>query len=145
MTGARTGIGISSLVTSAKKDRITLDPNPVRQAHGVFVRNGFSDKLVLLAEADALFTTDHDPGYVGLAQFDFEATQGLHFMLTGEVLDKGYDKLVGGGRSLGNGKLELGGWGSVDWYFLPHCDFRADLFSRQNDEVTVLGQLHVFL
>ena len=145
LTSPRTAIGISSLVTSAQKDRITLDPKVLRQAHGAFIRNAFSDNVVLLAEADGLITTDHDPGYVGFAQLDFEATQGLHLMATGEVLDKGYDRLVGGARALGNGQLQLGAWGSVDWFCLPHVEVRADLFSRQGDEVTVLGQLHVFL
>ena len=145
LTGQRTALGLSSLVTTAKKDRITLDPKALRQAHGAFIRTAFSDSVVLLAEADGLFTTDHDAGYVGLAQLDFEVTQGLHLMATGELLDKGYDKLVGGPRTPGNGQLQTGAWGTVDWFCLPHVEIRADVFSRQSDELTVLGQLHVFL
>jgi len=145
LTGQRTALGISSLVTTAKKDRITLDPKAVRQVHGAFIRTAFSDSVVLLAEADGLFTTDHDAGYVGLAQLDFEVTQGLHLMATGELLDKGYDKIVGGPRTPGNGQLQTGAWGTVDWFCLPHVEIRADVFSRQADELTVLGQLHVFL
>ena len=145
LTSPRTAVGISSLVTAAQKDRITLDPKPIRQSHGVFVRNAFSDSVVLLAEADGLITTDHEAGYVGFGQIDYEATQGLHLIATGEVLDKGYDKRIGGARTLGNGNLKLGAWGSVDWFCLPHVEVRADVFSRQGDEVTVLGQLHVFL
>ncbi len=145
LTSSHTGVGISSLVTSAKKDRITLDPDVLRQVHGAFIRSAFTDDIVLLAEADGLITSDHDPGYVGFAQLDWEVTQGLHLMATGELQDKGYDKLVGGPRTVGNGQLQLGGWGSVDWFCLPHVEVRADVFSRQDDELTILGQLHVFL
>ena len=145
LTGERTAMGVSSLVTSAKKDRITLDPNPLRQVHGAYVRAAFSDDVVLLAEADGIFTSDHDAGYVGFAQLDYEITRGLHLMGTGEVLDRGYDKLVGGARTVGNGQMQLGAWGTVDWFCLPHVEVRTDVFSRQNDELTILGQLHVFL
>ena len=145
LTGERTAVGVSSLVTSAKKDRITLDPNALRQAHGAYIRAAFTDDVVLLAEADGLITTDHDPGYVGFAQIDWEVTRGLHLMGTAEIQDRGYDKLVGGPRTNGNGQQQLGGWGSVDWFCLPHVEVRADVFSRQNDELTILGQLHVFL
>jgi hypothetical protein len=145
LTGERTAVGISSLVTTAKKDRITLDPKVLRQAHGAYIRAAFTDDIVLLAEADGLITSDHDPGYVGFAQLDWEVTRGLHLVGTAEIQDRGYDKLVGGPRTNGNGQQQLGAWGTVDWYCLPHVEVRADVFSRQNDELTILGQLHVFL
>ena len=145
LTSSRTALGVSSLVTSATADRITLDPKVIRQAHGIFMRSAFTDQVTLLAEADGLFRTDHETGYVGFAQLDYEVTQGLHLMGTGEVLDQGYDKVVGGARILGTGQPQLGAWGTVDWFCLPHVEFRVDLFSRQNDQTTVLGQLHVFL
>jgi hypothetical protein len=145
MTGTRTAFGISSLVTSAKEDRVSLHSDVVRQAHGAFVRTAFTDSVTLLAEADGLLTTSRETGYVGFAQLDYEVTQGLHLMGTGEVLDQGYDKLVGGDRILGAGQPQLGAWGTVDWFCLPHVEVRVDLFSRQNDETTLLGQLHVFL
>lgn len=145
LTGSRTALGISSLVTAAKEDRVTLDSNVTRQAHGVFLRSAFSDKTTLLAEADVLLRTDHETGYVGMAQLDYEVTQGLHLMATGEVLDQGYDSVVGGDRILGSGQPQLGAWGTIDWFCLPHVETRIDLFSRQNDQTTVLGQLHVFL
>jgi len=99
----------------------------------------------LLAEADALLTTQREPGYVGFAQLDYEITQGLHLMGTGEILDQGYDKISAGDRILGNGQPQLGAWGTIDWFCLPHVEVRLDLFSRQNDQTTVLGQFHVFL
>jgi len=145
LVGERTAVGISSMVTKAKQDRITLHQDPLRQAHGAFVRSALTDELVLLAEADALITSDHDPGYVGFLQADYELIRGLHLMATGEVLNGGYDKLVGGDKTKGNGKPKFGVWGTVDWFFLPHCEFRADAYSRQEDDFTVLGQLHVFL
>jgi hypothetical protein len=145
LVGERTSLGVSSMVTKAKKDRITLEPDPLRQAHGAFVRSALIDDLVVLAEADALFTSDHDAGYVGFAQVDYELIRGLHLMATGEVLNRGYDRLVGGEKKLGNGKPQFGVWGTVDWFFLPHCEFRADAYSRQEDDFTILGQLHVFL
>jgi len=145
LVGERTAVGISSMITKAKKDRITLEPNPLRQVHGAFVRSALTDELVLLAEADAIITSDHDPGYVGFAQADYELIRGLHLMATGEVLNGGYDKLVGGEKTKGNGKPKFGVWGTVDWFFLPHCELRADAYSRQEDDFTVLGQLHVFL
>jgi hypothetical protein len=145
LVGERTGLGVSSMVTKAVKDRITLEPDPLRQAHGAYVRSAPLEELVLLAEADALITSDHDPGYVGFAQADFEIIRGLHLMATGEIQDRGYDKLVGGPKTKGNGQAQLGVWGTVDWFFLPHCEFRADAYSRQQDDFTILGQLHVFL
>ncbi|MEI9938146.1 MAG: hypothetical protein WDO69_13080 [Pseudomonadota bacterium] len=145
LVGERTGVGISSMVTKAEKDRITLEPDPLRQAHGAYVRSALTDQLVLLAEADALFTSDHDAGYVGFAQLDYELIRGLHLMATGEVLNRGYDQLIGGPKTKGNGQPMFGGWGSVDWFFLPHCEFRADAYKRQQDDFTILGQLHVFL
>jgi hypothetical protein len=145
MVGERTALGVSSMVTKAKKDRITFEADPLRQAHGAFIRSALTEDLVLLAEADALLTSDHDAGYVGFAQADYEITRGLHLMATGEVQDRGYDQLIGGEKKKGNGQPQFGVWGSVDWFFLPHCEIRADAYSRQNDEFTVLGQLHVFL
>jgi len=100
---------------------------------------------VLMAEADMLVRTNHELGYVGFAQLDLEAIQGLHFMVTGEAHDEGYDTLKAGDRIVGGGKPQLGAWGSIDWFCFSHVEVRADVFSRQGDEITALGQLHVFL
>ncbi|HYP75450.1 MAG TPA: hypothetical protein VER12_05840 [Polyangiaceae bacterium] len=145
LVGERTAVGVSSMVTKASKDRITLEPNPLRQAHGAYVRSALTDELVLLAEADALLTSDHDTGYVGFAQADFEIIRGLHLMATGEVQDRGYDRLIGGPKTKSNGQPQFGVWGSVDWFFLPHCELRTDVYSRQQDQFTILAQVHVFL
>ncbi len=145
LTSPRTAVGISSLVTSAKEDRISLNANVIRQAHGIMLRTAFTDSITLLAEADALITSNREAGYVGFAQGDYEITQGLHLMATGEILDQGFDELARGPRVFGNGQPQLGLWGTVDWFCLPHVELRADIFSRQSDDTTVLGQVHVFL
>jgi hypothetical protein len=145
MVSSRTALGVSSLVTHAGEDRITLEPSVTRQSHGVLVRGAFSDKTVILAEADMLASTNHELGYVAFAQLDFEAIQGLHFMVTGEALDQGYDSLRGGARVVGQGQPALGGWGTIDWFCFSHVEVRADVYSRQGDSITALGQLHVFL
>jgi hypothetical protein len=141
----RSAVGVSSMVTTAKKDRITLAPDTLRQAHGAYLRSTLTEELVLLAEADVLFTSKHDAGYVGFVQADYEIVRGLHLMATGEVVDRGYDKVVGGPKTIGNGKPQFGVWGSVDWFCLPHVEIRADAYSRQQEDFTILGQLHVFL
>jgi hypothetical protein len=145
MVSPHAALGVSSLVTHAKQDAISLDVNSTRQAHGLMVRAAFSEKTVLLAETDMLIRTNHELGYVGFAQLDLEATQGLHFMLTGEAHDEGYDTLRKGDRLVGGGKPQLGGWATIDWFCFSHVEVRVDVFSRQSDDLTALGQLHVFL
>ena len=66
-------------------------------------------------------------------------------MLTGEAHDEGYDTLKKGDRIVGEGKPQLGGWATIDWFCFSHIEVRADVFSRQGDSITALGQLHVFL
>jgi len=145
MVTPQTALGVSSLVTRAKQDRISLEVNSTRQAHGLMVRTAASEKTTVLAEADMLVRTYHELGYVAFTQLDLEAIQGLHFMVTGEAHDEGYDTLRGGDRVVGGGKPQLGVWGTIDWFCFSHVEVRADVFSRQGDSITALGQLHVFL
>jgi hypothetical protein len=145
MVTPQTALGVSSLVTHADQDRISLDLKTTRQAHGLMVRSAASEKTAILTEADMLVRTNHEVGYVAFAQVDVEAIQGLHFMVTGEAHDEGYDKLKGGDRVVGGGKPQFGVWGSIDWFCFSHVEFRTDVFSRQGDNITALGQLHVFL
>ena len=71
------GVGLSSLVTRAERDRfVTSDGAFVRQAHGLTARYSPVKPLVLLAEADALLSSETDLGYVGLLQVDYELVQG---------------------------------------------------------------------
>lgn len=146
LVASRTALGVSSEVTYAKRDRVIAEPGAMlRQAHGAFVRSALGDDTVLLAEADFLNRSFADAGYVGFAQVDFEAVQGLHFMGTGEILDNGFDKRQSKDPKPGNGAPQLGGWGSIDWFFLPHVEFRFDTVIRQSSNVTLLAQLHAFL
>jgi hypothetical protein len=145
MVSERTALGVSSLTTHAEEDRITLEPKVTRTVDGLFARAAFSDIVTLLVEGDMLASSHHEVGYVGFAQLDVEVTQGLHLMGTGEALDQGYDTLRGGDRVVGSGQPQLGVWGSVDWFCWSHVELRADVYSRQADQITALGQLHVFL
>jgi hypothetical protein len=109
-----------------------------------------SKPFVLLAEGDVLHLSRHTVGYTGLAQLDWEVTQGLHLMPAAEVLDAGQRTLAPGpGLAViekvpGAGKPRLGGWLSADWFFLPHLEARVDAILRQNGGAAML-QLHAYL
>jgi hypothetical protein len=148
MTSSRAAVGISSLVTKASVDRVFLEPDVMRMAHGAFLRGALGDHIALLVEANLLKRSTAELGYVGLLQLDVEPTQGLHLIGTGEVLDNGYPE--GGGptqsvRVESAGKPKLGGWLSAQWYFYTHFDVRVDLITRQTEETSILGQLHLYL
>lgn len=129
-------VGLSSLFTVAKADRITnLREDTQRGAHGIFARLAPMKELAFLVEGDALTRTGREFGYTGFAQADLEAVQGLHLMLTGEVLNEGLEGV----------DQRFGGWFSVNWFFLPHVDMRVDAVLRQNDDLQILSQLHAYL
>ena len=104
------------------------------------------EQLAVLFEADVLFRTNTDAGYVGFLQADYEPIQGLHLMLTGELLDEGLstesDAVPIGP---GNGEPRFGGWASIDWFFFRQFEARVDFIQRQNDPFTILGQVHFYL
>jgi len=142
------GVGVSSLVTVSKVDRLTLvEENTTRQVHGVFARLAPLQEVVVLLEGDAMLRSRATLGYVGFLQGDFEFVQGLHFLLTGEVLDQGRpsENFNVSLETPGNGKPKWGGWVSVDWFFLPHMELRLDGISRQTEPFTLLAQLHAYL
>lgn len=136
------GLGISSEVLHAKEDRI-FGGERTRQAHGVMARYSPIFPLVFLAEADVLLRTDADVGYVGFLQTDYEAIQGLHFMATGEIQDQGADKTQTT-TVPGSGEPQLGGWLTVNWFFFSHWNARVDLVARQQEPITLQGQLHFY-
>jgi hypothetical protein len=150
MVAARAAVGVSSLYTFAKRDRTPpFESNVARGVHGAFSRITVVDPLVLLLEADLITDSSKSLGYTGFAQADFEIVQGLHAMLTGEMLDAGYPRasqtLKGDeDRVEGAGKLALGGWVTAQWFFLPHMDVRIDGIIRPSEK-TVFGQFHLFL
>ena len=146
MASSRTAVGVSSLYTLAASDRLSLETNVARGAHGPFLRATVFDPFIVLAEMDLLTDSTRDLGYTGFLQGDVEIVQGLHAMLTGEVLDQGYlrsSAAQGQGRAIGAGKPTFGTWISAAWFFLPHLDLRVDAIIRS--EFQLLTQFHAFL
>lgn len=150
------GAGLSSLVTVAEADVVLVENLPTdRQAHGIFARYVPWPSLVCLLEADLLWRSRRDVGYVGMLQTDVELTRGLHWLTTGEVLDAGYrpDPTWAGGRTLpGNGQPRFAGWLGLDWFFWSHMDVRAEvrylqpvLSSAKQNSLEILTQFHAYL
>ena len=139
--------GASSMLTFAQTDRLLLKRNVTRQAHGIMGRAALADWLVVLGEADLLMTSGASTGYTGFVQFDTEIIQGLHFMVTGEVLNQGLfgTESPTNPKSPGSGEPRLGGWVSLDWFFYHQFEFRIDLVQRQEADTQLLGQLHFYL
>jgi hypothetical protein len=150
-TSSNATLGISSLYTLTATDRATnSNLKTAHQVHGAMARAGFGEKVALLAEADGIFTSRRDTGYVGFLQVDVEAIQGVHVMVTGEMLDQGYVKPAVGAttiapRTAGEGKPKVGGWLTVAWFIYSHFDVRFDAIKRTAEDVSLLGQLHVYL
>ncbi|HEX5100535.1 MAG TPA: hypothetical protein VFV94_13595 [Polyangiaceae bacterium] len=147
MAGSRAAFGVSSFYTYAKRDRVTLESNIARGAHGVFTRLALADPLALLAEADIMTDSTRSLGFVGFVQADYEVVQGLHGLVTFEWLDQGYAKsaqMQNTPRTKGAGQMEVAPWFSADWFFMPHMDVRADFIVRP-DNFEILGQFHAFL
>jgi hypothetical protein len=135
------GLGVSSLVTIAGRN-ISFPQVPMtRHAHGGFIRYAPSKLFVLLAELDLLaYAPSGSPQLGGTAtmlQVDFEPTQGLHLMATGESWSEP------GGRGAATGL-----WGSAAWFLAPHFDIRLDAIRQNFPTVaitTMLAQIHAFL
>jgi len=141
----KVAVGASSLITHANLDINSALPT-WRQAHGLFGRFALTPALVLMGEANVLSTSNPPAntalGMSAYVQLDLEAVQGLHFLLTGEMKDEKF-------KTLG---VSAGGWASVWWFFLPHCDLRIDGIFRNEDLGAgrssvgmILGQLHLYL
>jgi hypothetical protein len=144
-------IGVSSLFTRATRD-IIYGVTDYRYANGPFFRYSPVQELVFLTEFDSNYQSltwnGHRGGYAGFTQVDYEPTQGLHVMLTGEVMNSGQaDEPMSGDL-----------WFSGVWFFLPHMDLRVDSIytsagipgsvgvpSTHQSSTTWLAQFHVFL
>lgn len=145
LVAPKLGVGISSLITHAKEDRLTTGSSNTRQAHGVTARYSPVRPLTFLLEADYLLSTQRRPGYVGMLQADLEFAQGFHAMVTGEVLDAGKPTIAPGIEpAKGAGKAKLGAWITFNWFFYTHFDARIDLLVREEEQVTLLSQLHYY-
>jgi len=137
--------GISSKVTYARLDRITNEEETVRQAHGMTMRWGPAEEFSILAEMDVLFRSNATAGYVGFTQADYEPWGGLHFLLTGEVVDNGRTNDDPEDVAPGRGNPKFGGWVGVDWFFYKQFELRVDAVFRQTEGPTIMGQLHMYL
>jgi hypothetical protein len=139
-------VGASGLLTRAEDDRLTRERSAIRYAHGLNARLGLSSKLSVLAEADVIKEKGRGLGYVGFVQPDYEPIQGVHLMLTGEVLNPGQLQLDDEGAQAAADSVttRYGVWGSVMWYFATHFDLRVDVVSRQEAALALQTQLHFY-
>ena len=150
---------MSSTVTYQQKDPLTVRDNItsyqraiLRQAHGLTARYAPFQELVILAEADLMKKRGSGLGYVGFGTADFEPFKGVHFALTGEVLNRGKPdpEDLGAGveysaEGPGRGETRLGVWGTINWFLLPHLDLRVDVVSRGSRATMLQSQLHFYL
>ena len=144
--GSRLALGVSSLVTH-RQLHPTFLKETWRQAHGIHARYATPwEPLVLLSEWDYTITSARDQlwrkGVVGYAQADLEASQGVHFLLTGEAHDVG----------VRGPPVSWGVWLSYAWFPLPHADLRIDgIYQSLGSDFgrvpayTLLLQGHVYL
>jgi hypothetical protein len=149
IAGTNFAAGVSSKVTYAKLDRVTFERKALRQAHGIMMRYAPFHSFSILSEADVLFRSNANAGYVGFVQADYEPLQGLHFLLTGEILDQGMATQAldepTPTAAPGVGEPRAGGWLSLDWFFYRQLEFRTDLLLRYDEPLTIMGQLHMYL
>ncbi len=149
IAGTSFAAGISSKATYARLDRQTFEEKSFQQAHGLTMRWAPFKRLSFLGEMDSLFRTNRNAGYVGFLQGDYEPIQGLHLIVTGEILDEGLPVVAAGEPTPvsepGLGLPKGGAWIGLDWFFYRQFEFRTDLVLRQNEPLTVLGQLHFYL
>lgn len=144
--GTRLALGASSLVTH-RQLHPTFLTEAWRQAHGVHARYATPwEPLVVLSEWDYTLTSARDQlhrkGFAGYAQADLEASQGVHFLLTGEAQNVGVH----------GPPPSWGLWLSYAWFVLPHTDLRIDTIYQSLGSdfgrvpvYTLLLQGHVYL
>lgn len=146
----RLGIGVSSLITHADADRFLVSVPLTRQAHGLTARYSPIVPLAILAEADVLLSDQTSAGYAGMLQADYEIVQGLHGMLTGEIVDYGKLNSIPGAApgtpppesAPGAGEPKLGGWISLAWFFFTHFDARIDFVVHKDEPARLYSQIH---
>jgi hypothetical protein len=135
-------LGLSSLYTRASIDRLTGFDDYGRQAHGVTARVVPLADVAVLAEVDVLKNTGQGLGHVSMLQVDYELIGGLHLMGTFEALDTG--SIEGLPDAPGSGEPRLGGWLTVNWFFVSHWDLRVDAVVRENEPFTLQSQAHFY-
>ncbi len=141
----RLAAGLSAQVMHA--DRDVQDASPTwRHAYGAFARYSPTVPWVISAEVDMLANTfrgkTNRTGITSFATADYEPWKGLHFMATGELAAPSFDT-----------GTNVGAWGGVAWFFLPHVDIRGDYVYRSLGSASgarvstnaLLAQLHFYL
>lgn len=149
-------IGASSMLTYARYDYLSGGPKTIRQVHGAFTRMAPAEPVVVLVEADAMLSTSDaygiqtkgtTGGFIATAQVDYEPTQGLHLIGTGEMMIQ--NGVVLSPTAQGVTVQSYAGWLSALWFFAPHADIRFDFvaYSQMSSSVGfyLLPQLHVYL
>lgn len=139
----RAAIGLSSLLTRANEDRFTQARGKLRHAQAVHGRLGLSQHWALWGEVDLLRDGGRGLGHAALLQVDYEPLRGLHFMVTGEMLDRG--DLSGAAPDASSASTRLGAWLSSLVYLYSHLELRLDIVYRQESALATQAQLHLFL
>jgi hypothetical protein len=145
LLGPTLAVGVSSLLTHSQVDALTRVKSSIRYADGVLLRWGASRKFSLLGEFDVLKDSDRHAGLTGFVQADYEVVQGLHLMLTGEVLDQGLLKQSGVLPLRGSGVPRYGAWVGINWFPIEHVELRVDGVMHQDDVFHGQAQLHLYL
>jgi hypothetical protein len=139
-------LGASSLITHREFDPRFLSKT-FRQAHGLMLRWATPyEPLVVLSEWNYVLESPKSArwrrGIVGHAQVNWQVTQGIHFLLTGEANSMGVEGTP----------LSYGTWLSYAWFFAPHADVRLDAVYQNfrsargdTDAFVFLAQVHVAL
>jgi hypothetical protein len=137
-------LGLNTLILQSAKSLLTgSQERTIRHAHGPTLRYVPLQELMLLAELDILKTSGFGMGYVGMLNADYEIFQGLHAGATFEAIDRGLPD--GLDEPLpGLGEMQWAAWGSVQWFFYTHWDFRMDALLRQDAATVVQGQVHFY-
>jgi hypothetical protein len=138
-------VGVSSLLTHSQADALTRVQNSIRYADGVLLRWGASEKVSVLGELDLLKEGGRHTGLTGVVQTDYEPWQGVHLMLTGEVLDQGLLEKPGVLPVRGSGAPRYGAWVGIAWYPIEHLELRVDGVMHQDDVFHGQAQLHLYL
>jgi hypothetical protein len=142
---SKLALGASSNIVHAEQD-LLLGTAAWRHAHGAFARWASPWKpLVVLAEGDYVLwsqRTRNSGGVAAMVQLDIEPIQGVHGMVTGELLNERF----------GATTSSYGVWASAAWFFAPHLDVRLDAIQQQmaaGDTTlgvrSLLAQFHAFL
>jgi hypothetical protein len=135
-------VGASSSIVHVDQD-LLLGSKAWRHAHGLFWRWSPWKPIVVMAEGDYLLFSQpkkNASGVAAMTQVDVEPIQGVHAILTGEMLNDGVER------------SSFGVWTSAQWFFAPHLDVRIDgIFQRLAAGNSTLGvtsllaQIHAFL